>query len=142
MKHELAIRIRVHNPLAGVAMKIQRGRNELLEPAKVSIDSLIFDFEISVDLVAKTPNFLGLYAQGPKNARFIYVNSGEYAGQDDTCWARRAKLSLMSVSSAQVEEVLSTPGARLEVSFAGRGGRDGGPTCANVKGLEWRVVKN
>src|SRR6266478_480035 len=86
MKHELAIRIKVLNPLAGAAMKVQRGKDELLAPTNVSTDSLIFDFEISVDLGTPIPNFLGKYAQGPKDARFIYVNSGRYAGQEDTRW--------------------------------------------------------
>src|SRR6184192_1496581 len=105
MKQGLGIRIKVLNPLSGVLMKVQRGKNELLEPTVFSTDLLVFDFEISVDIASETPNFLGSYTHGPKNARFIYVNSGQYAGQVDSCWARRAKLSLMSISSKQIEEV-------------------------------------
>src|SRR5438552_8382006 len=119
MKTEVPIRIRVLKTLTAVTMKVQRGKDELLPPAGVLKDSIVFGFDITVDLSATTPNFLGPYAQGPKDARFIYVNSGTYAGQEDSCWARRAKLSLMSITKEQVEEILARPGARLETSFNG-----------------------
>ena|SRR5688572_26061667 len=140
MKQDVKFRIVVKDPLPGVAMRVQRGRAELLTPIKTTKESLVFDLEISVDISGETPNFLGKYAQGPKDARFIYVNSGTYAGQDNTCWSRRAKLSLMNISEDQVREVLSSAGFRLETSFPGIG-RDGGPTCASVIGIEWKVAK-
>ena len=139
MKHEVPIRIIVTDPPAGVSMKVQKGRDELLEPVKATDTALVFEFCVFVDLGSETPNFLGPYAQGPKDARFIYVNSGTYAGQGDTRWSRRAKLSLMSISKEAVETVLRSPGSRLETSINGVG-RDGGPVCASVKGLEWRVA--
>ena len=140
MKHEIPIRIRVLRPLAGVTMKVQRGRDELLSPAEVLADSIAFQFDISVDLSGATPNFLGKYAQGPKDLRFIYVNSGSYAGQAGTCWDRRAKISLMSIVREQIEAVLARPGSILQAEFEGVG-RDGGPTCASVKGVGWKVMK-
>ena len=138
-KHEIAVRIRVLDPPAGVAMKVQRGKDELLDPIGESGPDLVFEFPINVDISGGSPNFLGKYAQGPRDARFVYVNSGTYAGQHITCWGRRAKLPLMSVTSQQIDDLLSNPGAVLETAFQGTG-RDGGPTCASVKGLEWRVV--
>ena len=140
MKHEIPIRIRVLRPLAGVTMKVQRGRDELLSPAEVLADSIAFQFDISVDLSGATPNFLGKYAQGPKDLRFIYVNSGSYAGQAGTCWNRRAKISLLTITRTQIESVLAQPGSFLAAEFEGIG-RDGGPTCASVKGVEWKVTK-
>ena len=137
MKQELRVRIRVIHPLTGADMRVQRGRDELLEPSTASAAELVFDFPIAVDLTADKPNFLGKYAQGPKDARFIYVNSGTYAGQH-SAWSRRAKLPLMSVTKRQVEEVVANGGV-LETQFQGIG-RDGGPTCATVKELEWNVV--
>jgi len=140
MKVDIPFRVTVTDPLPGVAMQVQRGKNELLPPTSSSHDSLVFNFEISVDLSGDVPNFLGKYSQGPKDARFVYVNSGTYAGQKDTSWARRAKLSLMSISKEQVEEALSSPKARIEAIFGGTGS-NGGPTCASVKNLVWTVVK-
>ena len=140
MKRQVGIRIRVLDAVKGVAMQVQRGRDELLPPVKKSASELVFEFDIDVDLSSGTPNFLGAYAQGPRNARFVYVNSGTYAGHPNSVFGRRAKLSLMTVTKAQVEDALNSKSARLETSFAGTG-KDGGPTCASVKGLEWKVVK-
>jgi hypothetical protein len=139
MKHEIPVRITVVEPLANVTMMVQRGKNELLPPGQTSPDGLSFDFKITVDLAAGDPNFLGPFTQGPKSARFIYVNSGTYAGQHQTGWGRRAKLSLMNVTREQVNQILAKRGSRLETSINGVGA-DGGPTCATVKGLQWKVV--
>lgn len=140
MKYEVPFRIIVTDPLDGVSMRVQRGKDELLRPKKATDSSLAFEFEINVDLGSGSPNFLGKYAQGPKDERFVYVNSGTYAGQHATAWGRRAKLSLMSIDKSQVEDVLAKPGSLIEATMPGIG-RDGGPTCATVKGLEWKVVR-
>lgn len=139
MKQQLGIRIKVLDPMEGVVMHVQRGKCELLPPVKKTASELVFEFNVDVDLSSGSPNFLGVYAQGPKDARFIYVNSGTYAGDRGSSFGRRAKLSLMSVTKKQAEAVLASESARLETSFPGVG-RDGGPTCASVKGLVWEVV--
>ena len=139
MKHEIPIRIRVIRPMAGVTMQVQSGKDELLPPTVHSANELVFEFEITADLSAAVPNFLGKYAHGPKDQRFIYVNSGRYAGQHGTCWDRRAKITLMSITLEEVEGVLAKPGLLLETAFQGID-RDGGPTCASVKGIELKVA--
>src|SRR5438445_739410 len=83
------------------------------------------DFDVSVDLSRATPNFLGKYAYGTKDARFLYVNSGTYAGEQDACWARRAKISLMSITREQIDAVITGKGVLL-AEYNGTG-RDGGP---------------
>ncbi|MBP6002194.1 MAG: hypothetical protein KA746_02055 [Pyrinomonadaceae bacterium] len=139
MKFTIPIRIKVLQPLNGVAMMVQRGKEEFLPPISTSAEQLVFDFEITVDLTETRPNFLGKYAQGPKDARFVYVNSGTYADQH-SIWGRRAKISLMSITGEQIQTVVSKAGMVLQTDFGGVG-RDGGPTCASVKGIEWKVVK-
>ncbi len=138
MKYEVPFRIIITDPLPGVAMKVQRGRDELIEPVSSVNAAITFEFAVTADVSGSTPNFLGKFAQGPKDARFIYVNSGRRAGQHTT-WDRRAKLSLMSISKDAIEAVVKSPGSRLETAIYGVG-RDGGPVCASVKGLEWKVV--
>lgn len=142
MKYEIPFRIVVTNPLQGVSMQVQRGKDELLAPAASSNSAITFEFGLTVDRAESNGslNFLGKYAQGPKDARFVYVNSGTYAGQHLTCWARRAKLSLMSVTEEQIRTVLAGTGLVIETTMPGVG-RDGGPTCATVKGIEWKVAR-
>ena len=67
------------------------------------------------------------------------MNSGRYAGLHTTLWSRRAKLPLIGVTKEQIEDILNNTGI-LACEFDGVG-RDGGPTCATVKGLAWKVVK-
>jgi len=138
-KHEISMRIRVLGPVNGVTMKVQRGKDELLAPIKESKSELVFEFPITVDLSDNVPNFLGKYAHGPKDSRFVYVNSGIYASQPGIFWNRRAKLSLMNITKGEIEQLVGSTQKRLEISFEGTG-RDGGPTCASVKGIEWKVV--
>jgi len=142
-KFEIAVRIKVRNPPPDTLMKVQKGRDDLLAPVKASKTELIFDFPITIDLLSGQPNFLGKFAQGPKNARFVYVNSGTYAGQSDSCWGRRAKISLMGITADQVREVLKNPGSGLEIGFEGTGGRDGGPVCGSIRFTDgaWKIMK-
>jgi hypothetical protein len=142
-KFEIAMRLKVMNPPKGVTMKVQKGRDELLEPSRTSTKALIFDFPVTVDLSNGTPNFLGKFVQGPKTARFVYVNSGKYAGQSDSCWGRRAKISLIGISAEQVREGLKWGNTRFELSFEATGGRDGGPVCGTIRsvGIGWQIIK-
>ncbi len=140
MRYEIQFRIIVDRPLPGVSMQVQRGKNELLPPVSMSGESITFEFPVTVELRDTGLNFLGKYAQGPKDSRFVYVNSGSYAGQNGTRWNRRAKLSLMSITQEQVEKVLVDPGNYIEVTMPGVG-KDGGPSCASIKGLVWKVVR-
>lgn len=120
-------------------MMVQRGKDEFLAPSSKTEAELVFDLELTVDTTETQPNFLGKYAQGPKDARFVYVNSGTYAHQH-SIWGRRAKISLMNITGDQIQTVVSKAGMILQTEFEGVG-RDGGPTCASVKGIEWKVVK-
>lgn len=139
MKHEIPIRITIIDPLPGVSMKVQKGKHDLLAATAVEGNKISFSFDIKVDLSGAVPNFLPPFGQGPKDSRFIYVNSGSYSGQEGTLWARRAKLSLMSITKEQVESVLASPGARFSAEINGVG-RDGGPVCASVKNVEWKIT--
>jgi len=139
MKQELGIRIRVLSPPSGVHMVVQRGRDELVPPVSLTDEEIVFEFSVDVDMSSGIPNFLGKFAQGPKDGRFIYVNSGSYAAAPVHSTGRRAKISLMSITKEQIGKALAERGSRLETSFAGTA-KDGGATCASVKGLVWKVV--
>jgi hypothetical protein len=101
--------------------------------------ALVFDFPVRIAKQASgLPNFLGPYTQGPPAARFVYVNSGTLAGQPDSCWTRRAKVPLTSITWTLIDEA-RTGDSLLEIEINGTG-RDGGPTCGSVRlSSGWRV---
>lgn len=86
------------------------------------------------------PNFLGPFTQGPRGARFVYVNSGTLAGQANTKWTRRAKVPLSGITWAMIKRA---KGAILEARIDGVG-RDGGPACGTVPLLDggWRIARD
>jgi hypothetical protein len=136
----LRLRINVINSPAGVTLRMQRGRDALVEPSKATKTVTTFDFEVRVGTRAGgLPNFLGEFTQGPPAARFVYVNSGQAAGQAVTPWSRRAKIPLAGITPAQIDKATRT-NAVLVADYEGTG-RDGGPTCATVRldGGGWRI---
>lgn len=136
---ELRLRINVVNPPEGVRFQMQRGRSELMPPVRESRKALCFDFSVRVGKRAGgEPNFLGPFTQGPPDGRFVYVNSGTLAGQPDSCWTRRAKIPLTSIPWTLIRQARAGD-AILDTDMPGVGA-DGGPTCATVKGVSWRVA--
>src|SRR5205814_1406233 len=81
----------------GVRFALQKGKSdakgnaELLAPTRSDPTSLSFDFSVRVARAkpGAPPRFLGEFTQGPPDKRFVYVNSGRRAGQEDTLWDRR-----------------------------------------------------
>jgi hypothetical protein len=142
MDRELPIRVTVVGWPPGVTFAMQRGKDELLPPSKVSANSLVFDLSIRVSerQSSGAPNVLGPYAQGQPDDRFLYLNSGTMAGQKDSCWTRRAKIKTGGINWKLIEKTLATPGAVLEVVIDGRA-KDGGPCCATVPLVDggWRI---
>ena len=130
-------------PPPGVRFAVQRDRAGLHPPADVQADALRFDFPLR--LGATLPdgafNFLGEFAQGPREDRFVYINSGTLAGQEGSCWTRRAKLKLASMPRSLVEAAVGAPGGVIEARIPGTMG-DGGPVCASIKpqAVTWRLV--
>ena len=140
---QIALRIRVLKPPAGVVFRLQKGRSDLVAPSHEDAASITFDFDVRIAERNgdAPPRFLGPFTQGPPASRFVYVNSGKHAGQKESCWDRRAKVPLAGVTWALIDEALATPEAILEAQIAGTG-RDGGPACATVPlARAWRVVK-
>ena len=107
---EVAFRIVVLDPPRGVVFRLQRGRSELMPPTKESANALTFDFTLRVEAGADGQlRFLGPFTQGPPAKRFVYVNSGKQAGQAESCWDRRAKVSLGGVDASLIKLSPSCP---------------------------------
>ena len=145
MIRSLPLRITVVKPLRDVPLCLQQGKDDLVPPSYDSGEQVSFDFTVNIanDRTAGPPNLRGKSVQGPPAGRFIYINAGTYAGQADSCWSRRAKVSLAGITWEMIEQVLSESNSVLEARIAGTA-RDGGPACATVRLLEggWRVANS
>lgn len=124
---------------------IQR-KDEVL-PGGVGADGLPrFTGELRARLDATTgaPVFLGPFAFGPTQARFLYVSwSARRPGQPDAGRAmfRRMKVPLGGITWAQVEDASARATAVIEATVPGVA-RDGGPACATVPLRDgWRIVE-
>jgi hypothetical protein len=140
MEKELKLRIILESPPPGIDFGLQKGSGNDYETVQTKTSTnadLRFEFSVRVR-EGKTgqPNFLGPFAQGPANERFVYVDIGTCAGQKNTVWSRRLKVPLRSISWEMIEK-----GKTVETRIAGTG-KDGGPTCATPKPFSgWRVTK-
>lgn len=145
MIRSLTLRVTLIKPLPGVPLCLQQGKDDLVPPSSDSGEIVFFDFTVNIinDRVDGPPNFRGPFVQGPPNGRFIYINSGTYAGHADSCWSRRAKIPLSGISWELIEEALSKSKAVLEARIAGTA-RDGGPACGTVQLMEngWKVISH
>jgi hypothetical protein len=121
----LRLQLFVEDTLPGVAHALQRGRTDIEQQQVATGATLGFAFD--VELVRNADGELDLrgpHVQGPRGARFVYLNSGTLASQRDTCWTRRAKIPLATLLTA-------APASVFAARIAGRA-RDGGPACASV----------
>jgi hypothetical protein len=139
---DVQLRIVLVDPPPNVAFALQCGRSELHQVTRSTGKSLSFDFALRArHQDGGEPNWLGAFAQGTRASRFVYVNSGTYAGDKEACWSRRAKVSLIGITREQLDQLQRGGGAVLEVRIAGTSS-DGGPACASVPPLDqgWYVV--
>jgi len=140
---EVPLRITIVDPPADVLFALQSGRSELRHVTRSSGASISFGFSVRVRATgANTLTVLGPFAQGTPVARFVYVNSGTYAGETGARWSRRIKIPLTGITSQLIAKLEETPDSILEARVAGTG-RDGGPAAASVPllGSGWRVVR-
>lgn len=140
MNEEIRLRVIVRKPPAGVAFAMQVGRDTLLAPTAATKARLTF--ETAATLRKATDGALklgGPVVQGSGDKRFVYINSGQRAGQHNTYWDRRAKVMLTSVD-AKLLRACADMGGTLETEIDGVGA-DGGPCCATVPLVGgWRIV--
>lgn len=131
MDRELALRIILETPTAGVDFGLQKGRGsnyETVQTQRSHGKDLLFECIVRVNRAQDgSPNFLGPFSQGPTGRRFLYIDIGTCAGQTKTCWSRRLKIPLYGITWKMIEAA-----KRLETRVPGTG-KDGSPACATVK---------
>ena len=105
---------------------IQQGK-EVVQRVQLPTDNVVFEAELRVgnDESETTPNFLGSYAHGTVQERFLYIcwgqsNLGGWSG------FRRAKLPLSGLTWSAIES--NVVKGKLICTDA-----KGGPICATVK---------
>jgi len=139
----IALRIIVEDPLPGVALALQTGKDGLEQPSAESASQVVFDFSVRLGAPQAdgTPNFLGPYTQGPAASRFVYIGVGRRAGQANSPCDGRIKIPLTGITQAQVKALLAASDKRLAVRFPGKNPK-GGPTLATVKlpADAWKAV--
>ena len=144
IEFEIPLRVTLIEPPAGVLFAVQRGRGVLVSVTRSTGKDLSFDLAIRIkgDPDDGAARFLGEFAQGPAGGKFVYVNSGMMAGDMHSCWTRRAKIHLSSLTWSDLLAARDQPNRILEARIAGTG-RDGGPSCATVPllGNGWHLVK-
>ena len=141
---ELTLKIVLENPPAGVDFGLQKGRGskyETIQKQRSNNNNLEFEFPITVKLDKDSlPDFLGICVQGTPPDRFVYIDIGTYAGQEDTPWSRRLKIPLKGITS-MIENVPADSNMILETRVPGTG-RDMGPNCGTVKPFNgWHLVQ-
>lgn len=140
---EVTLRLIVRHPVAGSRMRVQRGataKSDLVDPTTSSTDALIFDIRCIVRRrPTGTMELRAPEVQGPPEGRFIYVNSGKYAG-DAVSEGRRAKVPLRDLRDELITRALAHPGSAIVGEIDGRA-RDGGPAAATgpLLGIGWTV---
>jgi hypothetical protein len=146
LKAEIPLRLVLVNPPMDVAFGLQKGRGAKYETVLVQLGGkghLQFDFALDLKSTPSgAPHFGGPFAQGTPADRFIYIDVGTMAGQQDSRWSRRIKVPLTGISKALLRELGSTTNGRLVARIPGTG-RDGTPSCATIGILgNWQVIRD
>ncbi len=144
MERELILRIIIVNSPPGVDFGLQKGKGtdfETIQLQRSGQAEIRFEFSVTVRNNAKSvPDFFGPLVQGPSLARFIYIDIGTYAGQNNTGISRRLKVPLYSIDKETMKHLLMNKDVILETWIEGTA-KDGGPTCGTVKPFNgWKII--
>ena len=135
---ELIVLLRCHNlpgtrfeGRLGVRLGIQRGK-EVVEDVPADVQDVTFTVPLRVGSNAKDgrPNFLGAYAQGTPEERFVYLCWGERVGETWDVF-RRVKIPLKQLDWEPLQQSWSS-GAPIEITID-MTDKNGGPVCGSVK---------
>lgn len=133
---EIRLRFVIETPVHDVVYSLQDKESQPVD-AKVSKGAaIVFDFTIRV---ADGPKFYGeqVRSEGPER-RFVYVATGQQAGQKKSCWSRRMKIDIHTIPETLIAKAKA--GKVLEAIIKGTGS-DGTPACASTPlSKPWRAV--
>jgi hypothetical protein len=131
------------DPPAGVSWALQVGRGELVAPTSAAPSRVSLDFTVEVKEGTGAAPFrlAGPAVQGRPGQRFVYINSGLYAGQPGALAGWRAKVPLEGITRQLIDAATTGRPRTLEAQLAGTA-RNGAPAHATVPllGTGWRVT--
>jgi len=124
-----------------VYLGIQQGRAVVeITPGKVG--EAIFRPEFRLVDADGAPNFLGPYAQGPRDERFFYLSWGKGATTADFRMFRRLKVHLSHLQWKQIASAARRD-EPLRVTIDATD-KNGGPLCASAwpdnPAVDWRLT--
>jgi hypothetical protein len=126
------LRITIVDPPAGTKWALQLGKSDLAPPIRATERAVVFetDAEAIAGSKAEPVRLRGAAVQGRPGDRFLYLNTGTYAGDRTSIWSRRAKVPLSGIT-ASLAKAAAGKGDVLECQFSGTA-EDGGPACASI----------
>src|SRR5262245_61445671 len=92
---EIHLRLVVETTVAGVVYSLQDKESKPVDSKMSKGAALVFDFPIRV---AAGPKFYGeqVRSEGP-DRRFVYIATGQQAGQQKSQWSRRMKIDIHTI---------------------------------------------
>ena len=142
---DLKLKIILLSPPPGIDYALQKGSGSVFEniqKQRSGSGDLRFECEMGVKgdrSRDQLPDFRGPFVQGPAGGRFIYIDIGARAGQEDQL-AWRLKIPLVGITWAMIDQMEINAAAFLETRVPGTG-KNGAPNCATVKPFDGWVVK-
>jgi hypothetical protein len=130
------LRFVIETPVPGVAYSLQDKASKPVDVKMSTGAKIVFDFPIRV---GDGPKFYGelVRSEGPTR-RFVYVATGQQAGQKGSCWSRRMKIDIHTIPETLIAKAKA--GKVLQATINGMGS-DGTPACATTPLLKaWRTV--
>jgi hypothetical protein len=136
---DVTLRLSVDGPVKGVSYSLQDKDSTPVDVRVAGGKTILFEIPVRLEEGKTGPRFLGDFVRTEgKTRRFVYVATGQQAGQHLTAWSRRAKIDLPEPTAAMMK-LAEQDCLVLEASYTGTDAR-GGPTCATVK-VVWRAGK-
>ena len=126
------LQITIVDPPSGTKWALQLGKSDLVPPIRVTERAVVFETDVELIAGSKAEPFRlrGAAIQGRPGNRFLYLNSGTYAGDRASAWSRRAKVPLLGIT-AGLAKAAGRKNNILECQFSGTA-KDGGPACASI----------
>ncbi len=132
---DLTLRIILADPPPGVVFAKHDAKRGPIDPVRASEGDLSFDIPITLTPTLDGPRPGGAFVRADSRGRFVYVASGQAAGDAQARGQRRIKIYLNDLPSD------IDAGDVLEATIAGRA-KDGGAAFATVPLLSgWRRIR-